>query len=250
VPTWNQNTTGTAGNVTGTVAIGNGGTGATSAAGARSNLGLVIGTDVLSPSGSAAGLTSFPTLNQNTTGTAGNVTGTVAIGNGGTGSTTASGARSNLGLVIGTDVLSPSGSAAGLTSFPTLNQNTTGSSGSCTGNSATATALTTASGSAPSYSARAWVNFNGTGTIAIRGSANVSSITDNDVGDFTVNFTTAMSDANYAFAGVASPAADLNSFLTMPVGGIYTASALQVLSRGATNLAAVDASIVTIIVLR
>jgi hypothetical protein len=59
--------------------------------------------------------------------------------------------------------------------------------------------LTTASGSAPSYSARAWVNFNGTGTVAIRASGNVSSITDNGTGDYTVNFTTAMSDANYAY---------------------------------------------------
>lgn len=57
--------------------------------------------------------------------------------------------------------------------------------------------LTTASGSAPSYSARAWVNFNGTGTVAIRASGNVSSITDNGTGDYTVNFTTAMPDANY-----------------------------------------------------
>jgi hypothetical protein len=62
----------------------------------------------------------------------------------------------------------------------------------------TATALTTASGSAPSYSARAWVNFNGTGTVAIRASGNVSSITDNTTGDYTVNFTTAMPDADYA----------------------------------------------------
>ena len=58
--------------------------------------------------------------------------------------------------------------------------------------------LSTASGSAPSYSARAWVNFNGTGTVAIRDSGNVSSITDNGTGDYTVNFTTAMSDANYS----------------------------------------------------
>lgn len=50
------------------------------------------------------------------------------------------------------------------------------------------------------YSCRAWVNFNGTGTVAIRGSGNVSSITDNGAGDYTVNFTTAMSDANYAVA--------------------------------------------------
>ena len=46
--------------------------------------------------------------------------------------------------------------------------------------------------------ALAWVNFNGTGTVAIRSSYNVSSITDNGTGDYTVNFTTAMSDANYA----------------------------------------------------
>lgn len=55
-----------------------------------------------------------------------------------------------------------------------------------------------ASGSAPVYACRAWVNFNGTGTIAIRSSGNVSSITDNGVADYTVNFTTSMSDANYA----------------------------------------------------
>jgi hypothetical protein len=47
--------------------------------------------------------------------------------------------------------------------------------------------------------AKAWVNFNGTGTVAIRASLNVSSITDNGTGDYTVNFGTAMSDANYAY---------------------------------------------------
>ena len=45
---------------------------------------------------------------------------------------------------------------------------------------------------------KAWVNFNGTGTVAIRASGNVSSITDNGVGSYTVNFTTALADANYA----------------------------------------------------
>ena len=52
-------------------------------------------------------------------------------------------------------------------------------------------------GDAPMYACRAWVNFNGTGTVAIRASGNVSSITDNGTGDYTVNFTTAMPDANY-----------------------------------------------------
>jgi hypothetical protein len=51
---------------------------------------------------------------------------------------------------------------------------------------------------ATAYGCRAWVNFNGTGTIAIRASGNVTSLTDNGVGDYTVNFTTAMPDANYS----------------------------------------------------
>ena len=49
------------------------------------------------------------------------------------------------------------------------------------------------------YKCRAWVNFNGTGTVAIRDSGNVSSITDNGTGDYNVNFTTAMPDSDYAF---------------------------------------------------
>lgn len=57
--------------------------------------------------------------------------------------------------------------------------------------------IPTVSGTAPLYMARAWVNFNGQGTVAIRASGNVSSITDNGTGDYTVNFTTAMTDANY-----------------------------------------------------
>lgn len=52
---------------------------------------------------------------------------------------------------------------------------------------------------AVAYGCRAWVNFNGTGTVAIRASGNVTSITDNGTGNYTVNFTTAMPDANYAF---------------------------------------------------
>ena len=52
------------------------------------------------------------------------------------------------------------------------------------------------------YKCRAWVNFNGTGTVAIRASGNVSSITDNGTGDYTINFTAAMPDANYSLVGV------------------------------------------------
>jgi hypothetical protein len=55
---------------------------------------------------------------------------------------------------------------------------------------------------AVAYGCRAWVNFNGTGTVAIRASGNVSSITDNGTGDYTVNFTTAMPDANYSVVSI------------------------------------------------
>ena len=63
----------------------------------------------------------------------------------------------------------------------------------------------------PDFCARAWVNFNGTGTPAIRGSGNVSSITDNNTGDYTVNFTTAMPDANYSATASSNGFASTNT---------------------------------------
>lgn len=57
---------------------------------------------------------------------------------------------------------------------------------------------------AVAYGCRAWVNFNGTGIVAMRNNGNVSSITDNGTGDYTVNFATAMPDANYCFIGTSS----------------------------------------------
>jgi len=62
---------------------------------------------------------------------------------------------------------------------------------------------TTTLASAGQASVRAWVNFNGTGTPAIRAAYNVASITDNGTGDYTVNFTTALPDANYSAVGAA-----------------------------------------------
>jgi len=70
----------------------------------------------------------------------------------------------------------------------------------------------TVSGTAPLFAARAWVNFNGTGTVAIRASGNVSSITDNGTGDYTLNFTTAMPDVDYAWTGSATAAGGTNVF--------------------------------------
>lgn len=110
VPTWNQNTTGTASNVTGTVALANGGSGQTTAQlGMNAFAGAVTSGSYLRGNGTNVVMSTIqaadvPTLNQNTTGTASNVTGTVAIANGGTGATTLAGA--SIVTYSGTETLS------------------------------------------------------------------------------------------------------------------------------------------------
>jgi hypothetical protein len=73
---------------------------------------------------------------------------------------------------------------------------------------------------------KAWVNFNGTGTVAIRAAFNVSSITDNGTGNYTVNFTTAMPDANYATSVCASNPGVADGFAT-PASDAQTSSAIR-----------------------
>jgi hypothetical protein len=81
---------------------------------------------------------------------------------------------------------------------------------------------------ATAYGCRAWVNFNGTGTVAIRASGNVTSITDNGTGDYTVNFTTSMPDANYAFFGTAGrSASNADSLVNENVSTVPTTSAVR-----------------------
>lgn len=90
-----------------------------------------------------------------------------------------------------------------------------------------------ASGTAPIYACRAWVNFNGTGTVAIRASGNVSSITDLGTGLYRVNFTTAMPDTNYAVSGTGG------GLSTMPAYIIYdtrTVSSVRVGNGGIHNI--------------
>ena len=73
---------------------------------------------------------------------------------------------------------------------------------------------------------KAWVNFNGTGTPAIRGSFNVSSITDNGTGDFTINFTNAMSNANYSTLASVGPSA--GTVADVAIITSYTTSGVQI----------------------
>jgi hypothetical protein len=88
--------------------------------------------------------------------------------------------------------------------------------------------VATVSGTAPLYMCRAWVNFDGTGTVAIRASGNVSSITDNGVGLYTVNFTTAMPDTNYATLGSTNDSANNASLFMSDASPAPTVSAVAV----------------------
>ena len=100
------------------------------------------------------------------------------------------------------------------------------------------------------YKCRAWVNFNGTGTVAIRASGNVSSITDNGVGDYTVNFTTPMVDANYS--AVSSGGENVNdnaSANTMVVCKPYSSSNTRVLVY-TPQLAYIDRTVVSVSIFR
>jgi hypothetical protein len=105
----------------------------------------------------------------------------------------------------------------------------------------------TVTGTAPLYAARAWVNFDGTGTVAIRASGNVSSITDNNTGRYTINFTTAFSDTNYALTGFArssdnSPAAQVSCY----TGDSKTTSAMAIatgLNTTATDLSEIGVAV-------
>ena len=99
----------------------------------------------------------------------------------------------------------------------------------------------------PQFACRAWVNFNGAGTVAIRGSGNVSSITDNGVGDYTVNFTTAMPDVNYSVAGTA--ALELSTVNSYPVNPLtYNTTSCRVDHRESGNTA--DSTIINVAIFR
>jgi hypothetical protein len=83
---------------------------------------------------------------------------------------------------------------------------------------------------AVAYGCRAWINFNGTGTPAIRGSGNVTSITDNGTGDYTVNFTTAFPDTNYCptVGGDFSQGATRDNGIFLPSNFTFATDSLRI----------------------
>lgn len=222
VPTLNQNTTGTASNVTGTVAIANGGTGQTTASSAfnvlapsqTGNSGKYLTTNgtntswaTISSAGTVTSVAATVPAFLSVSGSPITTSGTLAISYSGTALPVANGGTgiTSFGSGVATWLGTPSSAnlAAAVTGETGSGALVFGTSPTLTTPNINSAQIATVSGTAPLYMCRAWVNFNGTGTVAIRASGNVSSITDNGTGDYTVNFTTAMSDANYCVSGLA-----------------------------------------------
>jgi hypothetical protein len=113
-----------------------------------------------------------------------------------------------------------------------------------------ASIMTEPTGTAPAYQCRAWVNFNGTGTVAIRASGNVSSITDNGVGTYAVNITNALPDTNYSIIGSARNTS-VGSTLFQPfLDTISTTSSFAIVITNSNMTTAQDATYVCVSVFR
>ena len=105
--------------------------------------------------------------------------------------------------------------------------------------------------SAIAYGCRAWVNFNGTGTIAIRASGNVSSITDGGTGNYTVNFTNAMPNENYSCVGSSGDDGAFGSvFHSAGVSSPPTTSGIRVLLSNNNGTGRVDDNYVFVAIFR
>lgn len=198
-----------------------GGTGASTAVGARNNLNVYsqAEVDALVATGGQWNI--------------------VGVSGGGTGASTAEGARINLDVMSSAEVAAAINTATppastvskGIIELATQAEVNTGTDSELAVTPATLKntlpsqikTQMNAIGSAPMFACRAWVNFNGTGTVAILASGNVSSITDNGTGDYTVNFITALSDVNYALSGICA-------------NNAFGAVTLQVAVKGVTRL--------------
>ena len=101
-------------------------------------------------------------------------------------------------------------------------------------------------GGAGLYPAKAWVNFNGTGTVAVRGDGNVSSITDNATGKYTVNFSDSLTDANFSVTGLPGQNSTAESMHSMEIVSTTTSTAyLNVLAESNGAKAFRDTPVVT-----
>lgn len=175
-------------------------------------------------------------------GTSATLTNPLAIASGGTALTTLTAEN----VILGNGTSAPKFVAPGTTGNVLTSNGTTWTS------AAAATGITTTTGSAPYYGARAWVNFNGTSTVSIRSSSNVSSITDNGTGDYTINFTTQMPDTNYAANSIntKNSSGDNVFFVYRIATDTKTTGAYQIKNSNTLGGAVVDGSDIQISIFR
>lgn len=103
---------------------------------------------------------------------------------------------------------------------------------------------------APVYACRAWVNFDGDGTVAIRGSGNVSSITDNGTGDYAITLTEAMPDTNYSISGASGlSSANAQTFFQMEQQTFGSTSVIDIAIRNESGTR-IDSQTVSVQVFR
>lgn len=157
-----------------------------------------------------------------------NGSGSITIASSG-GSGTVTSVAAGAGMSFTT--ITTSGSVAMGTPSTITNTSTNTASGTSHNHALTGELVETTSGSPLYYGARAWVNFNGTGTVAIRDSVNVSSISDNGVGTYTVNFSTAMADANYSMVATTNRTSAVNgTVFNQDSGTAPTTSAVRIIT--------------------
>ena len=204
-----------------------GGTGASTAAGARTNLNVYSQNEVdaLVATGGQGSI--------------------VGVSGGGTGSGTAAGARTNLDVMSSTEVATAIDNATppasettkGIIELATQAEVNTGTDDE---RAVTPQKMLeglrshlNASGSAPIFSCRAWVNFNGTGTPSIRASGNVSSISDNGTGDYTVNFLIPVLTNQYSAVSTAYGGSTTNGTFVSIEG--WSSGSLRLLTKSGSN---------------
>ena len=103
------------------------------------------------------------------------------------------------------------------------------------------------------FGVRTWVNFNGTGTVAIRDSGNVSSITDNSTGNYTINFTNNMPDVNYCMVGrydKGNLSGGTDGIQGVPTDTTYAVGSVRFVSRFANNGAIADFNNTNVLIVR